>query len=127
MTEESLGIGAELWCSDARGIFGLFVGVADRARLAAIVADRNSAQKHVWPSTPTSCSWPNAIEGFFAKLTRRRLKRGNFPSLVALQEAINRFIEHHNQAPKPFTWKADPKAIIAAAKRGHQNVGDRIH
>ena len=47
MTEEFLGIGAELWCSDARK-FGLFVGVADRARLAAIVADRNSAQKHVW-------------------------------------------------------------------------------
>jgi hypothetical protein len=64
----------------------------------------------------------NAIEGFFARLTRRRLKRGTFPSLVALQEAINRFIEHHNQQPKPFTWKADPKAIIAAAKRGHQTL-----
>ena len=72
--------------------------------------------------TPTSCSWLNAIEGFFARLARRRLKRGVFPSLVALQEAINRFIEHHNQAPRPFTWKADPKAIIAAAKRGHQTL-----
>ena len=38
-------------------------------------------------------SWRNAVEGFFARLTRRRLKRGTFPSLVALQEAINRFIE----------------------------------
>jgi transposase len=72
--------------------------------------------------TPTSCSWLNAIEGFFARLTRRRLKRGTFPSLVSLQEAINRFIIHHNQEPTPFVWKADPKAIIAAAKRGHQTL-----
>jgi transposase len=72
--------------------------------------------------TPTSCSWLNAVEGFFARLTRRRLKRGTFPSLVSLQEAINRFIEHHNQEPKPFVWTADPKDIIAAAKRGHQTL-----
>ena len=71
--------------------------------------------------TPTSCSWLN-VEGFFARLTRRRLKRGVFPSLVALQEAINRFIDHHNQQPIPFVWKADPKDIIAAAKRGHQTL-----
>jgi transposase len=76
--------------------------------------------------TPTSCSWLNAVEGFFAKLTRRRLKRGVFHSVVALQQAINRFIEHHNQEPKPFTWNADPKAIIAAAKRGHQTL-ETIH
>ena len=70
--------------------------------------------------TPTSCSWLNAVEGFFAKLTRRRLKHGVFRSLVDLQQAINTFIEAHNEKPKPFVWKADPKAIIAAAKRGHQ-------
>ncbi len=43
--------------------------------------------------TPTSCSWLNAVETFFAKLTKRRLKRGVFHSLVALQTAINRFVE----------------------------------
>ena len=43
--------------------------------------------------TPTSCSWANAVEGFFAKLTRRRLKRGVFKSIVDLQTAVNRF--HH--------------------------------
>src|SRR5687767_7704854 len=42
--------------------------------------------------TPTSCSWLNAVEGFFAKLTRRRLKRGTFHSLVDLQATINRFV-----------------------------------
>jgi transposase len=76
--------------------------------------------------TPTSCSWLNAVETFFAKLTQRRLKRGVFHSLVALQEAINRFVETHNQAPKPFVWKADPNAIVAAAKRGYQAL-DSIH
>ena len=51
---------------------------------------------------------------------QRRLKRGVFHSLVALQTAINRFVETHNRDPKPFVWKADPNAIIAAAKRGYQ-------
>jgi transposase len=72
--------------------------------------------------TPTSCSWLNAVEGFFAKLTRRRLKNGVFHSLVALQAAIKTFIQIHNGKPKPFVWKADPKAIIAAVKRGHQKL-----
>lgn len=70
--------------------------------------------------TPTSSSWLNAVEGFFAKLSRRRLKRGVFRSIVDLQAAINRFLAEHNDAPKPFTWRADPDAIIAARARGFQ-------
>jgi transposase len=76
--------------------------------------------------TPTSCSWLNAVEGFFAKLTRRRLKRGVFHSLVDLQAAINRFLAEQNEKPRPFVWTADPDRIIAAVKRGHQ-VLDSIH
>lgn len=75
---------------------------------------------------PTSCSWLNAVEGFFAKLTRRRLTHGVFHSVVDLQAAINRFIKEHNQEPRPFEWKADPEEIIAAVKRGHQ-VLESIH
>ena len=70
--------------------------------------------------TPTSASWLNAIEGFFAKLTKRRLKRGVFRSIVDLQAAINRFLDEHNEEPKPFTWTADPDKIIRAVRRGHQ-------
>ena len=70
--------------------------------------------------TPTSASWLNAVEGFFAKLTRRRLKRGVFRSLVELQTAINRFIHENNAEPKPFTWTADPDRIIESVKRGKQ-------
>ncbi|SEB04111.1 DDE superfamily endonuclease [Rubrimonas cliftonensis] len=58
--------------------------------------------------TPTSASWLNAVEGFFAKLTRRRLRNGVFRSVVDLQAAINRFLAEHNQSPKPFIWRADP-------------------
>jgi len=80
----------------------------------------------VFHFTPTSCSWLNAVEGFFAKLTKRRLKRGAFRSLVDLQAAINRFLAEHNQEPKPFVWTKDPDEIIAAVKRGHQAL-DSIH
>jgi transposase len=76
--------------------------------------------------TPTSASWLNAVEGFFAKLSRRKLQRGVFHSVVALQTAINDFVEQHNQSPKPFVWRADPKDVIAAVKRGHQ-VLETIH
>ncbi len=108
-------------------------------KLIHVVLDNYAAHKHqkvrswlarhprwTFHFTPTSCSWLNAVEGFFAKLTRRRLKHGVFRSLADLQQAINTFIAMHNQTPKPFVWKTDPKAIIDAAKRGHQ-VLETIH
>jgi transposase len=80
----------------------------------------------VFHFTPTSCSWLNAVEGFFAKLTKRRLKRGVFRSVADLQTAINRFLAEHNEGPKPFVWTKDPDEIIAAVKRGYQAL-DSIH
>ena len=53
--------------------------------------------------TPISASWLNAVEGFFAKLTKRRLKRGIFLSVVDLQASIKHFVVEHNAEPKPFT------------------------
>jgi hypothetical protein len=76
--------------------------------------------------TPTSASWLNAVEGLFAKLTRRRLRRGVFGSLVELQAAINRFLAETNADPKPFVWTADPDRIIEKVCRGHQAL-DQIH
>jgi len=120
-----------------------FLGAIERAvpagKVIHVVLDNYAAHKHAnvrqWLArhprwtfhfTPTSCSWLNAVESFFAKLSKRRLKRGVFHSVVALQAAINRFLEEHNHDPKPFVWRADPNAIIAAAKRGHQAL-DLIH
>jgi transposase len=67
--------------------------------------------------TPTSASWLNAVEGFFAKLTKQRLKRGVFKSIVDLQTAINRYLAETNANPKPFIWTADPDAIIKKVRR----------
>ncbi|MGI8569795.1 MAG: transposase, partial [Methylocella sp.] len=72
--------------------------------------------------TPTSAPWLNAVEGFFAKLTRRRLKRGVFRSVTDLQAAINRFVEEINSDPKPFVWTADAKRVLAAVKRGKEKL-----
>ncbi len=54
--------------------------------------------------TPTFSSWLNAVEGFFAKLSRQRPENGVFCSVAELQAAINRFVAEHNQSPKPFVW-----------------------
>ena len=102
-------------------------------KVVHVILDNYAAHKHpkvmrwlerhprfVFHFTPTSASWLNAVEGFFARLTRRRLKRGVFHSLVALQAAINRFVAEANADPRPFRWNKDPDAIIAAARRGHQ-------
>ncbi len=67
--------------------------------------------------TPTSGSWLNAVEGFFSALTRRRLKRGAFRSIADLQGAINRYIEEHNDEPKPFVWTKSAKTILAKIRR----------
>ena len=76
--------------------------------------------------TPTSASWLNAVEGFFAKLTNRRLKRGVFRSVADLEDAINRFVAETNADPKPFVWTARPNRILAAVKRGKEKL-ESIH
>ena len=92
----------------------------------AVLAWLSRHKRFTFHFTPTSCSWLNAVEGYFAKLSNRRLKRGVFRSVAELQAAIERFIEETNQMPKPFVWTASPNKIIAAVKRGHQ-VLDSIH
>ena len=82
--------------------------------------------RFVFHFTPTSCSWLNAVETFFATLTKRRLKRGVFRSVVDLQAAINRYLDETNHDPKPFLWTAHPDKIIAAVNRGRQAL-ESIH
>ena len=82
--------------------------------------------RFVFHFTPTSCSWLNAVETFFASLTKRRLKRGVFRSVVDLQAAINSYISEHNAEPKPFVWIADPERVLAAISRGKQAL-ESIH
>src|SRR5215831_10914555 len=107
-----------------------FLNVID-ARVAKkktvhVIVDNENHPRFVFHFTPTSASWLNAVESFFAKLTKKRLKRGVFRSLQELKDAIHRFLDHTNANPKPFTWTKDPNKIIAAVRRGHQ-VLDSIH
>jgi transposase len=68
--------------------------------------------------TPTSASWLNAVEGWFAQLERRALYRGVFTSVPELKAALMDFIEVHNRAlAKPFKWTKDAKTILAAVDR----------
>ena len=62
--------------------------------------------------TPTSGSWLNAVETFFSALTRRRLRRGSFHSIVELQAAVNRYIAEHNADPKPFIWTKTAEQVM---------------
>jgi transposase len=68
--------------------------------------------------TPTSGSWLNAVEGFFAKLTNKRLRRGVFGGIIDVQEAIDRFLTETNERPRPFVWTADADGIIERVRRG---------
>jgi transposase len=61
---------------------------------------------------PTSSSWLNVIEGFFAQLTNRRLRRGVFRSVPDLVDAIESYVARHNEAPKPFMWTASAESIL---------------
>jgi hypothetical protein len=70
--------------------------------------------------------WLNAVEGLFAKLTKRRLKRGMFGSLVELQAAIKRFLAATNADPRPFVWTAKPEHILEKVHRGNQAL-DAVH
>jgi transposase len=62
--------------------------------------------------TPTSGSWLNQVERFFAELTEKRLRRGVFRSVAALEAAIVEYLAHHNEDPKPFVWTADAELIL---------------
>jgi transposase len=62
---------------------------------------------------PTSCSWLNLIERWFAELTNKRIRRGSFFSVAELQSAIHEFLNKWNQKPKPFIWTATVESIVA--------------
>ena len=67
--------------------------------------------------TPTSTSWINQVERFFALLTERALKRGVFHSVAELEQAINAYIDANNARPKPFRWTKSADDILASIKR----------
>ncbi len=67
--------------------------------------------------TPTSASWLNQVERFFAQITERRIRRGVFTSVAQLERAIADYLAEHNKDPKPFAWTADADSILERLKR----------
>jgi transposase len=67
--------------------------------------------------TPTSASWINQVERWFAELTRKQLRRGVHTSTKQLVEDIRAFIERHNENPKPYRWTKSADEILASVKR----------
>lgn len=87
--------------------------------------------------TPTSASWLNLVERFFAEITTNRIRRGSYSSVDDLESAIFDYLLHHNAKPKPFVWSKTAEDIIARERsalakldeiRGNrQQVSDTAH
>jgi transposase len=67
--------------------------------------------------TPTSSSWLNMVERFFRDLTVNRLRRGVFRSILELIEALDAYVDAHNETPKPFIWTKKATDILAKVIR----------
>ena len=72
--------------------------------------------------TPTSASWLNLVERFFAELTEKQIKRGAHRSVHELKTAITSYIDKRNAVPKPFKWVRTADQILAAVKRYCQRI-----
>jgi transposase len=77
--------------------------------------------------TPTSGSWLNLVERFFGEITEKRIRRGAFRSVAALEAAIREYLEHHNASPKPFRWTADADLILDRVKKVIERTSDSGH
>ena len=62
--------------------------------------------------TPTGASWLNLVESWFSQLTQKRIRRGVFRSVGELVAAIEDYLQHYNDNPKPFVWTATVDAIL---------------
>ena len=70
--------------------------------------------------TPTSASWLNMVERFFAEITRKRIRRGVFKSVAELKNAIMDYLDNHNADPKPFVWTKTAGEIFEKVARAKQ-------
>jgi transposase len=77
--------------------------------------------------TPTSASWLNLVECWFALLSRRRLERGAFTGTGDLEAAIHAYIAETNADPKPFVWTKTADDILASVARFCQRTSNSVH
>jgi len=86
------------------------------------VAWLNRHPRFISHFVPTSSSWLNLIERWFAELTSKRVRRGSFFSVDDLQRAITDFLNAWNEEPKPFVWTATVESIQAKLSRCRQTL-----
>jgi transposase len=72
--------------------------------------------------TPTSSSWLNQAERFFAEITSKAIRRGIFGSVDDLIAAIDEYLRVHNDDPKPFVWTATAEQILAKVQRARATL-----
>jgi transposase len=89
---------------------------------AAVKAWLQSHPRFIVHFVPTSCSWLNLIERWFAELTNKRIRRGSFFSVHDLVAAIEEFLAVWNEKPRPFVWTATVNSILAKLARCRQTL-----
>jgi transposase len=89
---------------------------------ANVKAWLNRHPRFVIHFVPTSCSWLNLIERWFAELTNKRIRRDSFRSVDDLVAAIEEFLAVWNENPKPFVWTATVDSIVAKLARCRQTL-----
>jgi transposase len=77
--------------------------------------------------TPTSGSWVNQVERWFAGITEQRIRRGSFPSIQSLEKAIREYLDHNNEHPTPFVWTADADLILGKIQRLCERTSNSGH
>jgi len=77
--------------------------------------------------TPTSSSWLNLVERWFALITEKRIRRGVFHNTRSLELAIKDFLAHHNSKPKPFVWTKTADEILTNLARFCTRISDSGH
>ncbi len=75
--------------------------------------------------TPTSASWLNLVERWFAEITRQRIRRGTFRSVPDLIRAIHAYLREHNHDPRPFLWTASAASIMRKIRRCKEALDTR--
>lgn len=77
--------------------------------------------------TPTSASWLNQVERWFATLTQKQIRRGTHRSTQQLEQAIREYLATYNADPKPFVWSKTADEIFASIQRFCLRISDSQH
>ena len=109
-----------------------------KAKTLHLIADNYATHKHPvvqeWLAkhprfnmhfTPTSASWLNMVERFFRDITTERLRRGVFTSVPELVAAIDEYVAHHNNQPKPFIWTKSARDILQKVIRANSRLSTK--